>query len=276
MGCAALLFLLSRGARFSARWRSSALYLANPVGIWVSAVQGQFDVLALVFLLAAIAADRRRAPDGSALPAMTWLALSVASKHFTLFHPILFVRRRNDARWLPLPYLFPAALFLPYASQWRAIRDRVLFYRSVPSSYGFSEFVLYESKVGAILMALAIAAGLVAALWLRTRDLERGSLILFLVLLFFAPGVGPQYFLWPLTLGALRPTLGYFALTVSAVLWIAGDHFGWAGSAQFAGQVVWLCVAFWAIREIRELGKGIQDSKFKIQDGLRSPSNFES
>src|SRR5215470_12687955 len=87
LGCAALLFLLSRGTGASAGWRSAGLYLANPVGIWVSAAQGQFDSLALVFLLAAIAAERRREPNGSALPPMAWLALSVASKHVTLFHP---------------------------------------------------------------------------------------------------------------------------------------------------------------------------------------------
>ncbi|HEY6930155.1 MAG TPA: hypothetical protein VJA66_10800 [Thermoanaerobaculia bacterium] len=272
VGCAALLFLLSSGAGASIRWRSAGLYLANPVGIWVSAVQGQFDALALLFLLAAIASARRRASDGSALRPMAWLAFSLACKHVTLFHPVLFVRRRKDVRWLPVPYLFTALLFLPYASQWRAIRDRVLLYRSVPSSYGFSEFVLYESRLGTIVMALALLAGLAAALWLRGRDLERGSLILFLVLLFFAPGIGPQYFVWPLTLGALRPTLGYFALTGSAILWILGTHFGWPGSAQFLGHVVWLCVAFWAIREIKKT----RDSKFKVHEGSEPPSRFES
>ena len=78
-------------------------------------------------------------------------------------------------------------------------------------------------------------------------------MILFLVLLFFAPGLGSQYLLWPLTLGAARPTLGYFFLTVSGIAWILGSHFGWPGSEQFMGQLVWLCVALWAVREIQSL-----------------------
>jgi hypothetical protein len=254
LGCAALLFYLSREGRRVTQWRTAALYLANPVGIWVSAVQGQFDALALFFLLAALEVERRRSnAESSSLPPMALLTLSIAAKHVTLFHPILFVRRRRDWRWLPLPYLATAALFLPYATQWRAIRDRVLLYRSVPRSYGFSEFVLYDERAAVILGAVAFAAGLAAAFWLRKADLQRGCLILFLVLLFFAPGIGAQYFLWPLTLGALAPSLGYFVLTASAMLWILGSHFGWPGGLQFMGHLVWLSVALWAVREIRSL-----------------------
>src|SRR5262245_30432342 len=49
LGCAILLYLLSSGAGASRSWRSSGLYLANPVGIWVSAIQGQFDALPCSF-----------------------------------------------------------------------------------------------------------------------------------------------------------------------------------------------------------------------------------
>jgi hypothetical protein len=276
LGCAALLFLLAREGGPTRQWRATALYLANPVGIWVTAVQGQFDVLALFFLLAALQVSRSRSEgEKSALPQMALLTLSVASKHLTLFHPILFVRRRQDLKWLALPYLATAALFLPYASQWRAIRDRVLLYRSVPRSYGFSEFVLYDARMAAIVSALAFAAGLTAACFLRKYESQRACLILFLVLLFFAPGLGSQYLLWPLTLGALRPGLGYFVFTGASILWILGSHFDLAGSGQFMGQLVWLSVALWGVREIRSLRKAQRGPRLEPAPGQPAQGDLE-
>ena len=232
---------------------AAALFLTNPVSVWVTSVQGQFDNVSVLFLLAAIAAcpeSGRAAPKRSAWRAAVLLSLSVGIKQVTAIHPLLFVRRLRRAA--VLPYVVTAVLFLPYAGQWRAIRDHVLFYRSVPRSYGFSEWVLLDSRVSAPLAVLALAAGVAAAWFLRRyEDLVRSSLILFLVVLFFAPGLGSQYLVWPLTLGALTGGAGYLLCTIFSISWILGSHFAVPGSGRWMAHLIWLSLALWSSHEIR-------------------------
>ena len=144
-----------------------------------------------------------------------------------------------------------AALFLPYAGQARAIRDHVLFYRAVPRSYGFSEFVLYDARFALPVALAALTAACAAAWWLRFQERARASLFVFLVLLFFAPGLGSQYLVWPLALGALFGGAGYVLTTASALAWTLGWQYSWPGTSQFMGHLVWLSVAFWGVREAR-------------------------
>jgi Gpi18-like mannosyltransferase len=68
-------------ARGTDPWRTAALFLANPVSIWTTGFQGQFDGLSLLFLLLAIlATERGEATAAKRPPAWIFLALSIASK----------------------------------------------------------------------------------------------------------------------------------------------------------------------------------------------------
>ena len=232
-------------------WRTAALFLANPVSIWTTGFQGQFDGLSLLFLLLAVLATERGEATGAVRPpAWIFLTLSIASKQITALHPILWLRRVRQPATLLLPYAITAALFLPFVGQWQSIRDNVLRYRGVPRSYGLSELVLYDDRWSAPIGLLALAAGLVAAWRLRKHpDLVRSSLILFLVLLVFAPGFGTQYAVWPLTLAALVPGAGYFLSTVTTMAWTLGSHYGIPGSGRWMGHAVWLSFVFWLVRE---------------------------
>jgi hypothetical protein len=232
-------------------WRTAALFLANPVSIWTTGFQGQFDGLSLLFLLLAVlATERGEATGAERPPAWIFLMLSIASKQITALHPILWLRRVRQPATLLLPYAITAALFLPFVGQWQSIRDNVLRYRGVPRSYGLSELVLYDDRWSAPIGLLALAAGLVAAWRLRKHpDLVRSSLILFLVLLVFAPGFGTQYAVWPLTLAALVPGAGYFLSTVTTMAWTLGSHYGIPGSGRWMGHAVWLSFVFWLVRE---------------------------
>ena len=254
LATAALLFRLAGRRRAIAPWTAAALFLANPVGIWVSSVQGQFDGLSLFFLLAAIAASSPL-PGGAKrndalLPALL-LAVSIMIKQVTALHPILWMRRKSATLAMLAAYLVVGLLFLPYASQWRAIARQVVLYRAVPRSYGLSELVLWEARWALPISILALAAAALAAWRLRFADHARASLVVFLVLLFFAPGLGAQYLLWPLTIGALFAGAGYFAFTAAGTLWIFGSHFGLPGSGRYMGHLVWLSVGFWLLREAR-------------------------
>ncbi len=244
LALAALVFRLARRTRVVRPWPAAALVAANPMLIWASSVQGQFDNLSVLFLLAAL------------LAATTWRAapllfLSMAIKQVTAVHPILWLRSRADVLPVAAAYAAVAALFLPFAGQARAIRDHVLFYRAVPRSYGFSEFVHYDARFALPVALAALAAASAAAWWLRFHERARASLFVFLVLLFFAPGLGAQYFVWPLALGALFGGAGYVLTTASALAWTLGWQYSWPGTSQFMGHLVWLSVAFWGVREAR-------------------------
>lgn len=245
LGVAALVFLLARRSG-RAPWTCAALFLVNPVGIWVSSVQGQFDNVAVLCLLAALSA-------GTAKRSGPWLFASIAVKQVTLVHPILWIRRRKDALAVALVYAAAAALFLAYWRQWRAILAHVVFYRGVPRSYGFSEWVLADSAWALPLGLTALAAAGAAAWLLRLHDPVRASLFVFLVLLFFAPGLGSQYLMWPLPFAALHPGWRALLFSAAAILWILGSHYSIPGSGRWMGQILWLSVALWGSGEIRAL-----------------------
>jgi len=246
LACAGMVFRLARRKGFAHPWAAAAAVAGNPVLIWVSSVQGQFDNLSILLLLVALDA-------ATALRAAPALFLSIAVKQVTAVHPLLFLKRREDALPILSVYTGTAALFLPYAGQWRAIRDHVLFYRAVPRSYGLSELVLWDARFALPVALTALAAAAAAAWRLRSAEAARASLFVFLVLLALAPGLGAQYFVWPLVLGALFRGPGYVLVTVAALVWILGSHFAVPGSGQFFGQFAWLAVVFWTFREARAL-----------------------
>jgi len=249
-------------ARLASRLRSvtpgaaAAFYLANPVVIWVSVAQAQFDNLVVLFLLIALLADRSRpADERPSWTSMGSLVISIGLKQVTAFHPILWLRRPGWQRAL-LPWAVVAATFLPYASHVRAIRDHVLLYRSVPRSFGFSELVLFDEKW----LIPVVVATFVATAWtawaLRAREKCRSSLLIFLVLLVFAPGFGLQYLVWPLALGSLFGGPGFWLTTAAGLLWtnVGAPWSSLAGVNQFGGQLLWLSLVFWSLREARSTG----------------------
>ena len=99
---------------------------------------------------------------------------------------------------------------------------------------------------------------LTAVVLLRRAEIEpvRASLILFLVVLIFLPGIGRQYFVWPIALGALCGGPGYLVYSViatGALVSVSGlapglPHLpGWYG--------VWWACLLWLLLELRALGR---------------------
>lgn len=248
---AAVLWRLAR-RRGIDPWRVVALFLANPVSLWVAGFQGQFDGVSLLFLLLAVlVTDGAASGAAKRPPPWVFLTLSIATKQVTALHPILWLRRVENRATLLLPYVLTGLLFVPFAREWRSIRDNVLLYRGIPRSYGLSELVLFDDRWSSPVGMLALAAGLFAAWRLRDEpDLVRASLVLFLVLLVFAPGFGTQYAVWPLTLGVLTAGAGYFLCTVATMAWTLGSHYGIPGSGRWMGHLVWLSFLFWLVREV--------------------------
>ncbi len=249
---ALLVYRLARPRRSrSASALAALLFFANPVSILISSHHLQFDGIAILFLLVAIASTER-ARD---LPAAAALSLSLLVKHVAGLHPLLFRRRPGWRGVVPVvfPYAVFGASFLPYLASWREIVERVLLYRGVTGNYGIEVLVLLPGVPDWAPVPIFVAAVAAALFFLQKVELARASLLLFLVVLVFAPGFGRQYCVWPIALGALFAGPGFFLYSAVAGAFLVGALFpaaqdavplpGWYG--PFWAAIAWLA---WELR----------------------------
>jgi hypothetical protein len=252
---AALVFLLVHRRRGRAAAGLAALtFFANPVSILVSSAHLQFDGLAILFLVAAVALSEK----GRDLGAAASLTLSVLLKHVTGVHPLLFRRRPGWRGVLPVvaPYIVFLASFAPYAASWRQIRDWVVLYHGLTFTYGTEVLLLVPGVPEWLPMALFAAAVLVALVWLQKVELAQASLLLYLVILIFAPGFGRQYCVWPIALGAVSAGLGFALYSVVAGAFLLSENFhptsfGWALPGWYGP---WWAAVVWFLWEWRRRG----------------------
>ena len=89
--------------------RAALLFFSNPVSVLASSAHGQFDGLAIVFLLWAILIAMGTMEGRRSIAVTALLSASILVKHVTAFHPLLFWRRVRR------PGLPDAAVAAPYA-----------------------------------------------------------------------------------------------------------------------------------------------------------------
>ena len=228
------------------------LFFSNPLSVLASSAHGQFDSLAILPLLAAIALAlgveegiRRRRTAIVVL-----LAASLLIKHVTAFQPLLFGRRwrRGGLRDLALltPYAVFLASLLPFASAWRAIWANVILYGThgaQPS--GLLHLVLVPEGWRILFTAVLGIAVLRALRAGRDLELPRASLLLWLTTLTFLPAYGVQYLVWPLAVGSLYPSLGLAVFTLVGALFHSGTslRLSWPVGATSLGT--WAAAALW-------------------------------
>jgi hypothetical protein len=101
----------------------------------------------------------------------------------------------------------------------------------------------------------------VAIALLRRVEIVRASLLLFLVILVFAPGFGRQYCVWPIALGALFAGPGFYLYSAVSAAFLVGAIYpetrdavslpGWYG--PFWAALAWLA---WEVRGSRREPRG--------------------
>ena len=257
---AALVYRIGRGRGASAGRAAlaAALFFANPVSVVVSSLRGMFDAVAILFLLLSIGL-LERAPSRKA-GAVAAMSASLLFKHVTWFHPLLLARRgRPRVRFVValVPYAVFLASFLPFWGSRGRIVAQVFRYQGLSEPYGVDALRRRKGIPTWGLPALCVAASLLASFWLMRRGvaLVRASLMLFLVLLIFLPGITPYYFVWPIALGALEPSAGFAVYTAVVTLFLIHSpdaiavelaHLpGWSGP--------WWAAVFWLLWELRAL-----------------------
>ena len=226
-------------ARRGAGMRPAWVYALHPVAVLVSGFHGQFDAVALLFVLLALSSWQQARPARSAL----CLSAAVGLKSFpVLLLPVMLAQpgqtARGRLRYAALvlgPVLF---LLLPYAiADPPAVRRELLAYGGV-ADFGWialtrgvrwlasgtlprSEAAYWSGHVLASKgVYLAAYAGFLAAL-LRGRlgfDLPRACLTALLAFLVFYGALSAQYLLWVVPLGALLGGRAFTAYSAAATV----------------------------------------------------------
>jgi hypothetical protein len=238
---------------------AALLFFANPVSVAVSCGHGQFDGLAILFLLAAISAALSPREREGKRQVVFWLSLSLLVKHIAAFHPFLFLRSRHrrglSLAGLVIPYALFLLSFLPFLSGKAGIVANVFLYptrllgpkRQRPGGLrSLLEFSRFSDQIFLAIFVVAIAAVL---WWSRRLELPRASMILFLALLLFLPGFSPQYLVWPIALGSLyaSPALALYS-TIGALF-----HFGESSAIPWpftvTAHATWVAALLWLVAE---------------------------
>ena len=239
--------------------RRAMLFFSNPISVLISCAHGQFDGLSILCLLGAIYFSTPGATRGFGVPAL--LSLSLLVKHVTIFHPLLFSRRREKGglpdTLLLAPYLVFAAAFIPFAGALSKIVDNVLLYGGrlsgpvLERGGGIQALVELSPRRPVLFSVLLLAAVFWAFRETRSWELSRASLLLFLVLFVFSPSWGVQYMVWPIALGSLFPSAAYGVFTLAGALYhsSAPESVAMPWPLRATPLGVWAVGAAWLVSE---------------------------
>jgi hypothetical protein len=217
------------------RRNAQLLYALCPLAIFISALHGQVEPIAIMLGLSALLLARRQ----RVLAAGVMGGLAVASKSWpVVFLPGVFLYVPWRRWWLVAAGVVVVvvgwALVIPLAlhdSLGRAV-PIILGYRSFSGTFGWSGLLRFAhltgggysgpsvnavQQAGTIVTLLAFAAVL-AVFWFRLRRSPADvTVALILTFLITSAGVGPQYLLWPAALlYALRRPAGYAYLLLAS------------------------------------------------------------
>ncbi len=221
------------------------LYAVHPVALLVGGFHGQFDAIALAFVLLALEALARGRRDGSALA----LAAAIATKAFpVLLLPLLAsagrASGRQVVRYALLACLPVALLLLPFALADVAALRRELFAYSGIADFGWTGLLrgiewlargtLPRAEARFWPLASLASKGLFLAAWAalviavragRWRaDVERQALAVVLAFLASYGLLSAQYLLWAVPLGLLRPSRYALGYALAATAGLAGFY----------------------------------------------------
>jgi hypothetical protein len=225
------------------RTRAGAwIYALHPVAILVGAFHGQFDAIALAFVVAALAALEWKRVDRAAL----CLAAAIALKSFpALLLPFFIIElptRRARVRFAALALGPVAALVLPYAlHDFGALRRELFAYGGV-ADFGWiglwrglewlgggglarSEAVYWPYAITAGKQLFMTAYGILLVSLLHARvSPRRAALFTFLLFLTFYGAISAQYLLWVVPLAAMYPDRWMAAHGVASTMALIGFY----------------------------------------------------
>lgn len=266
---AILLIKLARERKIKI-WKTVALFILNPVSIIISGYHGQFDNLAIFFLLWVILLSGiDRSSRSHKENFLIWFILTVGLtiKHTILFPAFSCLMHFSKKIYIAV-FLFIATMlvfltsFLPFLPEaYSQIVQNVFKYKSMEGLYGVSYILAkycsacQDPDTNFIIRNVFLLAGLAFVAFIRHRDTARSALLSFLFFLTFTTGIGGQYFVFPIALGALFPSFWFYLYSIVVTLFLLGNdwEFNISVFKIFSWNSVWVVTLLWFLAEIRLL-----------------------
>lgn len=277
----------------SAGWRSphglALFYFLSPVSVFITGFHGNTDPAMVALLLVSVALLVR--PEPRPLLSGVFFALSIGIKIIPLLLlPLLLLWSRDRVRFAAGAVAAGAAIFIPLLPEAGLVMmTRIFGYNTQPGNYGISYLVatvadalpraapfLWPLASGwisiaryAIALTVVVYAVAVIRRCGRTNEALLGGLgTTLLILLVLSPGIGMQYFLWPIAFlpFALRrwerlALVGVYALVQFTLYTIWSEGFPWwyadstilrpSINLSLFGNLVWVMTAIAAVRSVR-------------------------
>jgi len=247
--------------------RTAALFYLNPVSFLITGYHGQFENFAVLMILIGLWAYlnfRDKAVLGTAL---LWIFATAGMivKHNIFYELIICLNTAIKRYWLKL-LLFAVsvciflATFIPYWSTGKeGIINNVFKYSSEHYAIWYGIRSLFNfPPIKYVFITAVFAFGL----FFKDKDIIHNCLMGILFFLAFTTGIGVQYFVLPIALGAIRPSREFSLYSLAASLFLLGnqDNVFIPGFHLLAWNVVWLSVIYWFALEMkrsRETGQNI-------------------
>lgn len=262
-------------------------FFLNPVSIIISAKHGQFDNVAILFLVLAWYASERKAYM------VTWLlgAVALIIKHIVLF-PLLIlywsiwgIRKGSIAIFFAILAFF--VTFIPYVEAWREILSHVVFYGGIPGQYGISYILTQcymfitqtstltmQSSVGGatggvrivyiLLTALTLLINMAISFFLsKNTDTWKAMGYSFVFFLATTTGISAQYFILPVVFMGFDSKKWLIIYTLIVTLFLLGtpDEFGLRTFHVWSWNVVWIVIVVWSLFLIQALRRNMYSTK---------------
>jgi hypothetical protein len=253
---------------------TAALYMLNPVLIILTGYHGQFEQLAMLFLLGAYALSISIKNKAQQLLIFTCLVLSFCIKHIVAFPLILFVQSLYKSRikttliMIGITIMF-LVTFVPYAkTAAKEIGKYVFLYRGVERRYGVSDILnrrcdtciltnihLYNRTIPITAYTIYFTVfilGFVACFWfLKFEDPGRAIFFGALYFVTWTNGMGAQYLFLPMIAGVLYPSKWMLFAILMQTGFVLGnsDELGLYTFDGFGWTIVWVSTVLWFMHE---------------------------
>lgn len=248
--------------------KTAALFFLNPITIIISGHHGQFDNIAIFFLLLAVYFAGKNKIKNKMKGKIIWSLLTVGLivKHIiafqVLFFFVLFAKKKIVAISLfglsIVVFLLTLLPFVPASGG--QIINRVFLYGGVEGLYGMTYFLgnIFSGSIFAgpglyqVYKIIFLIGYLLFVMLIRPKDIARGILLSILFFLTFTSGIGAQYFMLPIAFGVLFPTRWFYLYTLAVTLFFLGsvDELNIYTFKVFEWNTVWLFTIFWFISEL--------------------------
>lgn len=260
--------------------RTAVFYFLNPVSVLLSGYHGQYDNNAMLLLLTGVwyyFYGNLSLKRFKTTIAWFFITVGFVIKHhipFQVFLTFLYVYKNKNILKGFLLFGFTIVVFLstfiPFYDTNESryvINNYVIGYQGLATISGITGFIrffcvtceIFDVRLYTIYRYIFMAGGMLFSLFLvRQKNLMRSLLLSLLFFQAFTSGHAAQYFILPISVGALFPSKWFIIYTAAVTLFLSAFQIETGISTYvkvFLLNVVWITAVFWFFSELIKMHK---------------------